>query len=139
MFSRYNIHLAIIHEIEWLLCCFAFWMICVCRTAFTIYLLFVLGGGSSCILVTYGRTTNKVTITASYSMSIFLSNHVSNAAWVFYYWGLYDTSIVFSYDAKSSAELLLQFTFCFFQVVKLHLFWLWDNIKQGNNNCITQQ
>jgi hypothetical protein len=80
-------------------------MICVCKTAFTIYLLFVLGGGSSCILVMYGRTTNKVTITASYSMSIFLSNHVSNAALVFYYWGLYDTSIVFSYNAKSSAGL----------------------------------
>jgi len=50
---------------------------------FTIYLLFLLGGGGSCILVTYGRTTNKVTITASYSMSILLSNHLSNAACVF--------------------------------------------------------
>ena len=26
-----------------------------------------------------------------------------NTAWVFYFWGLYDTSIVFSYNAKSSA------------------------------------
>ncbi len=44
-----------------------------------------------------------MSILLSRSMSIFLSNHVSNAAWVFYYWGLYDTSIVFSYNAKSSA------------------------------------
>ena len=34
-------------------------------------------------------------------MSILLSNYVSNAAWVFYYLGLYDT--VISYKAKSSA------------------------------------
>ena len=46
-------------------------------TAFTIYLWFLLGGGGSCILVTYGRTTNKVTITASYSMSILLSRSMS--------------------------------------------------------------
>jgi len=37
-------------------------------TAFTIYLLFLLGGGGSCILVTYGRTIKKVTLTASYMM-----------------------------------------------------------------------
>ena len=41
-------------------------------------------------------------------------------------------------SATTYHELLLQFTFCFFQVVKLHLFWLWDNIKQDNNNCIIQ-
>ena len=127
MFSRYNIHLAIIHEIEWLLCCFAFWMICVCRTAFTIYLLFVLGGGSSCILVRYRRTTNKVTITASYSMSIFLSNHVSNAALVFYYWGLYDTSIVFSYNAKSSADLCIVYENALLKYESQHCSWtLWQ-------------
>ena len=33
-------------------------------TAFTIYLLFLLGGGGSCFLITYGRTTNKVLIIA---------------------------------------------------------------------------
>ena len=35
-------------------------------------------------------------------------------------------------------ELFSQITFCFFQVVEIHLFWLRENNKQGNNNCIMQ-
>ena len=49
--------------------------------------MFPLGGGSA--LFSIEGASNKVTI---------------NAAWVFYYWGLYDTSIVISYKAKSSAS-----------------------------------
>ena len=86
-------------------------------TAFTFYFLFLLGGGGSCILVTYGRTTNKVTLTASYMRILFWSTKANtaldflwwlpfyivtiNAAWVIYYWGLNDTRIVYSYNAKS--------------------------------------
>ena len=65
----------------------------------TIHLLFPLGGGSSLIFsipfgeggafFSYGGASNKVT---------------TNVAWVFDYWGLYDTSIVISYKAKSSAS-----------------------------------
>ena len=76
---------------------------------------------------------------------------------------VYITSILFSYIAKSSVvfltcwllschksphlckitmqtyhELLSQFTFCLFQVVEVHLFWLRESNKQGNNNCIMQ-
>ncbi len=48
-----------------------------------------LGEGDA--LFSIERASNKVTI---------------NAAWVYYYWGLYDTIIVFSYNAKSSAGFL---------------------------------
>ena len=54
-------------------------------TAFTIYLLFLLGGGGSCILVTYGRTINKVTLTASY-MRILCWSTKANTALDFLWW-----------------------------------------------------
>ena len=56
---------------------------------FTLVYLQPLGEGGALFLIE--GASNKVTI---------------NASWVFYYWGLYGTSIVFSYNAKSSAGFL---------------------------------
>ena len=62
------------------------------------------------------------------------------------HYSVYITSIVFSYIAKRSAGFLTCWLLschksphlCKITMVEVHLFWLRENNKQGNNNCIMQ-